>query len=153
MWIDKGLYHSIDCMQHLLPDRYIPVDEVSFSVNELHQLTGEAAVKLLGPELYMQQHVQALPSSQTLQLQPPVQAPQFPGPAHKHAILAMSFLAAGASSLDAPNLAGESCEQSSDLPAFHPHILQVMQLQSSSCISVDHCLPLKSNSQSRRALS
>ena len=63
------------CQQH------VPVDEVSFSVNELHQLTSEAAVKLFGPELNMQQHIQALPCSQALQLQPPVQTPQLPSPA------------------------------------------------------------------------
>ncbi len=98
-------------MQYLHPDRCIPVDEVSFSVNELHQLTGEAAVKLLGPELDMQQHIQALPCSQTLQLQPPVQAPQLPSPARKNAIWAMTFLASGAKSLDVLNLAGEPCIQ------------------------------------------
>ncbi len=113
----------MDCIQYLHPDRRIPVDEVSFSVNELHQLTGEAAVKLLGPELDMQQHIQALPCSQTLQLQPPVQAPQLPSPARKHAILAMKFLAACANSLDVLNLAGEPCVQSSNLPPLHPDIL------------------------------
>ena len=109
-------------MQSFHPDRCIPVDEISFSVNELHQLTSEAAVKLLGPELDMQQHIQALPSSQTLQLQPPVQPPQLPSPAHKRATLAMSFLAAGANLLDVVNLAGVACVQSSDLTALHPHI-------------------------------
>ena len=38
----------------------VPVDEVSFSVYELHQLTGQAAVKLLGSKLDMQQHIQPL---------------------------------------------------------------------------------------------
>ncbi len=105
------MYLNVACMQYLHPDRCIPVDEVSFSVNELHQLAGEAAVKLLGPELDMQQHIQALPCSQTLQLQSPVQAPQLPSPARKNAIWAMTFLAAGANSLDVLNLAGEPCIQ------------------------------------------
>lgn len=35
----------------------IPVDEVSFSVYELYQLTCKAAIKLLGSELDMQQHI------------------------------------------------------------------------------------------------
>ena len=52
-----------------------PVDEVSFTVYELYQLTSQAAVQLLGSDLDMQQHIQPLCSSQALQLQPPVQPP------------------------------------------------------------------------------
>ena len=40
-----------------------PVDEVSFSIYELYQLTCQAAVKLLGSKLDMQQHIQPLCSS------------------------------------------------------------------------------------------
>ena len=61
-----------------------PVDEVSLTVYELHQLPSQAAVKLLGPELDMQQHIQPLCSSQTLQLQTPVQTPQLTCPAPQH---------------------------------------------------------------------
>lgn len=40
-----------------------PVDEISFSVYELYQLACQAAVKLLGSELDMQQYIQPLCSS------------------------------------------------------------------------------------------
>lgn len=40
-----------------------PVDEISLSVYELYQLACQAAVKLLGSELNMQQYIQPLCSS------------------------------------------------------------------------------------------
>lgn len=58
-----------------------PVNEVSLAVYELHQLPSQTAVKLLGPELDMQQHIQPLCSGQALQLQTPVQTPQLTCPA------------------------------------------------------------------------